>query len=154
MSPKSVIISDYVNSVKGCALKYGINPQNIVLEITERDTVKNISLLEKFVSNLKFEGFRFAIDDFGSGYNSFLYLKYLPVDFIKIDGEFSRGIVKGGIMDRTVIMGLVTIARELKIKTIAEYIESAEIMESVKGLGVDFAQGFYIGRPSGDLPKC
>ena len=153
ISPKSVIISDYVNSVKGCALKYGVNPQNIVLEITERDTVKNISLLEKFVSNLKFEGFRFAIDDFGSGYNSFLYLKYLPVDFIKIDGEFSRGIVKGGIMDRAVIMSLVTIARELKIKTIAEYVESAENMEAVKGLGVDYAQGFYVGRPSGDLPK-
>ena len=153
ISPKSVIISDYINSVKGCALKYGVNPQNIVLEITERDTVKNISLLEKFVSNLKFEGFRFAIDDFGSGYNSFLYVKYLPVDFIKIDGEFSRGIVKGGIMDRAVIMSLVTIARELKIKTIAEYVESAEIMETVKGLGVDYAQGFYVGRPSGDLPK-
>ncbi len=154
ISPKSVIISDYINSVKGCALKYGINPQNIVLEITERDTVKNISLLEKFVYNLKFEGFKFAIDDFGSGYNSFLYLKYLPVDFIKIDGEFSRGIVKAGKkIDRAVIMSLVTIAKELNIKTIAEYIESAEILKAVKELGVDFAQGFYIGRPSGDLPK-
>jgi diguanylate cyclase (GGDEF)-like protein len=152
ISPKSAIISDYINSVKDCALKYGVNTQNIVLEITERDTVKNISLLEKFVSSLKFEGFRFAIDDFGSGYNSFLYVKYLPVDFIKIDGEFSRGLVKGGIMDRAVIMSLVTIARELKIKTIAEYIESAEIMEAVKELGVDFAQGFHVGRPSGDLP--
>ena len=79
--------------------------------------------------------------------HSFLYLKYLPVDFIKIDGEFSRGIVKGGIMDRAVIMSLVTIARELKIKTIAEYVESAENMEAVKGLCVDYAQGFYVGRP-------
>lgn len=150
ISPKSVVISDYVNSVKALALKYGINPPAIVFEITERETVKNINMLEKFVSNLKFEGFQFAIDDFGSGYNSFLYVKYLPVDFIKIDGEFSRGVI-GDKMDRAVIMSLVTIAKELNIKTIAEYVESVEIMEAVKELGVDFAQGFYLGRPSGNL---
>ena len=150
LSPKSVIISDYVNSVKILALKYSVNPSKIVFERTERETVKNITLLEKFVSNLKFEGFQFAIDDFGSGYNSFLYVKYLPVDFIKIDGEFSRGAITDK-MDRAVIMSLVTIAKELKIKTIAEYVESLEIMEAVKELGVDFGQGFYLGRPSGNL---
>ncbi len=154
ISPKSVIISDYVNLIKSYALKYGINPQNVVFEITERDTVKNISLLEKFVLNLRFEGFKFAIDDFGSGYNSFMYLKYLPVDFIKIDGEFSRGLVKGGKMDRAVVMSLVTIAKELNIKTIAEYVETEEIMNAIKELGVDFAQGFYTGRPSGTLLQC
>ena len=154
ISPKSVIISNYVNLIKNYALKFGINPQNIVFEITERDTVKNISILEKFVLNLRFEGFKFAIDDFGSGYSSFLYLKYLPVDFIKIDGEFSRGLVKGGKMDRAVVMSLVTIAKELNIKTIAEYIESEEIMDAIKEFGVDFAQGFYVGRPSETLLQC
>ena len=83
-----------------------------------------------------------------------MYLKYLPVDFIKIDGEFSRGIVKGGKMDRAVVMSLVAIAKELNIKTIAEYIESEEIMNAIKELGVDFAQGFYTGRPSGTLLQC
>ncbi|MHB1662027.1 MAG: putative bifunctional diguanylate cyclase/phosphodiesterase, partial [bacterium] len=147
LSPKSLIISDYVKTVKHLSLKYNIDTSKIVFELTERETVRNIALLEKFVANLKYEGFRFAVDDFGSGFSSFLYIKRFPIDFLKIDGEFIRGIFEDK-MDRAVVASSISIAKEMGIKTIAEFIESEEVLAELKKLNVDYAQGFYIGIPS------
>ncbi|MHB8231479.1 MAG: putative bifunctional diguanylate cyclase/phosphodiesterase [bacterium] len=147
LSPKSLILSDYVKTVKRLSLKYNIDTSKIVFELTERETVRNITLLEKFVANLKYEGFRFAVDDFGSGFSSFLYIKRFPIDFLKIDGEFIRGIFEDK-MDRAVVMSSISIAKEMGIKTIAEFIESEEVLTELKKLKVDYAQGFYIGMPS------
>lgn len=147
LSPKSLILSDYVKTVKILSLKYNIDVSKIVFEITERETVRNITLLEKFVANLKYEGFRFAVDDFGSGFSSFLYIKRFHIDFIKIDGEFIRGILKDKV-DRAVVASSISIAKEMGIKTIAEFIESYEIAAELKKLNIDYGQGFFIGRPS------
>ena len=152
LSPKSLIISDYVKTVKLLTLKYNIDTSKIVFELTERETVKNITLLEKFVANLKYEGFRFAIDDFGSGFSSFLYIKRFPIDFLKIDGEFIRGIFEDK-MDRAVVVSSISIAKEMGIRTVAEFIESEEVMDELKRLKVDCAQGFHIGRPSENFAK-
>lgn len=147
LSPKSLIVTDYVKTVKFLSLKYNIDTSKIVFELTERETVKNITLLEKFVANLKYEGFRFAVDDFGSGFSSFLYIKRFPIDFLKIDGEFIRGIFEDK-MDRAVVVSSISIAKEMGIKTIAEFIESEEVLSELKKLKVDYAQGFFIGMPS------
>jgi diguanylate cyclase (GGDEF)-like protein len=147
LSPKSLIISDYVKTVKQLSVKYNIDTSKIVFELTERETVRNITLLEKFVANLKYEGFRFAVDDFGSGFSSFLYIKRFPIDFLKIDGEFIMGIFEDK-MDRAVVMSSISIAKEMGIKTIAEFIESKEVLDELKKLNVDYAQGFFIGKPS------
>ncbi|MHB1664821.1 MAG: putative bifunctional diguanylate cyclase/phosphodiesterase [bacterium] len=150
LSPKSLIISEFIKNVKDIILKYDINPDKIVFELTERETIKNITLLEKFVTNLKYEGFRFAVDDFGSGFSSFLYIKHFPVDFIKIDGEFIRSIMSDKI-DRAFVISSVSIAKEVGIKTIAEFIETDEILQEIKKLGVDYGQGFFLAKPSPEL---
>lgn len=152
LSPKSLIVTDYVKTVKRLSLKYNIDTSKIVFELTERETVKNITLLEKFVVNLKYEGFRFAVDDFGSGFSSFLYIKRFPIDFLKIDGEFIRGIFEDK-MDRAVVVSSISIAKEMGIKTIAEFIESDEVLTELKKLNVDYAQGFFIGIPSENFSK-
>ena len=152
LSPKSLIVADYVKTVKQLSLKYRIDTSKIVFELTERETVKNISLLEKFVANLKYEGFRFAVDDFGSGFSSFMYLKRFPIDFLKIDGEFIMGIFEDK-MDRAVVVSSISIAKEMGIKTIAEFIESKEVLDELKELKVDYAQGYYTGKPAENFAK-
>ncbi len=147
LSPKALIVGEFVARVSHLAQKFGIAPGRIVFEITERETVSNLSLLEKFVLDVKLQGFSFAIDDFGSGYSSFQYIKRFPVDYIKIEGEFIRNILQDEVY-LAFVKSIVTLAKELKIKTIAEFVEDAEILAAVSALGIDYAQGYHISRPS------
>jgi diguanylate cyclase (GGDEF)-like protein len=147
LSPKALIIGEYISRVRRLAEDFDIIPSRIVFEITERETVSNLSLLEKFVLDLKLQGFSFAIDDFGSGYSSFQYIKRFPVDFIKIEGEFIRNMVHDEVY-LAFVKSIVTLAKELRIKTIAEYVEDEEVLKEVNRLGIDYAQGYHISRPS------
>lgn len=150
LSPKSLIVGEYIPSILKLTKAYDMDREKVVFEITERDTIKNITLLEKFVDNLKFEGFKFAIDDFGSGFSSFHYIKRFPLDFVKIEGEFIRSMVRNE-KDRAIVKTLMVLAKEFGIKTIAEYVENVDIMHRVKESGIDYAQGYFIGMPSPDL---
>lgn len=150
LSPKALIVGEFVGRVHRLAMESGIEPSRIVFEITERETVSNLSLLEKFVLDIKLQGFSFAIDDFGSGYSSFQYIKRFPVDYIKIEGEFIRNMLQDEVY-LAFIKSIVTLAKELKIRTIAEYVEDGEILEAVGHLGIDYAQGYHISRPSPHL---
>ena len=147
LSPRALIVGEYVARVARLAAEFGIAPSRIVFEITERETVSNLSLLEKFVLDIKLQGFSFAIDDFGSGYSSFQYIKCFPVDYIKIEGEFIRNMVHDAVY-LAFVKSIVTLAKELGIKTIAEYVEDGEVLAAVSGLGIDYAQGYHIARPS------
>uniref|UniRef100_E6QQ75 GGDEF:EAL n=1 Tax=mine drainage metagenome TaxID=410659 RepID=E6QQ75_9ZZZZ len=147
LSPKVLIAGEFVARVSHLAQQSGIVPSRIVFEITERETVSNLSLLEKFVLDVKLQGFGFAIDDFGSGYSSFQYIKRFPVDYIKIEGEFIRNMLQDEVY-LAFVKSIVTLAKELKIKTIAEFVEDAEILAAVSALGIDYAQGYHISRPS------
>ncbi len=124
MSPRSLVLSEFIPQVKRLTEEAGIKPERVVFEITERDTVKNMTMLQKFVSDLKSEGFLLAIDDFGSGFSSFQYLKHFPVDFVKIEGEFIANMVND-YKDNAVVRSIASLAHELNAKTIAEYVESA-----------------------------
>ncbi len=150
LSPRALIISEFISKVKRLAQEYRIAPSDIVFEITERETVRSMSLLEKFVRDLKTEGFKFAVDDFGSGFSSFSYLKRFPIDYVKIDGEFIRNMVLDS-RDRAMVKSVTTLARELGIKTVAEFVESGEILSAVAAAGIDYAQGFHLGKPSRNL---
>lgn len=152
LSPKSLIVGEFIDKINGLANKYKIDKSKIVFEITERETVKNFVLLEKFVQNLKLQGFSFAIDDFGSGFSTFHYIKKFPIDYIKIDGEFIINIDKDE-KDMAFVKSIVSLAKELGVKTVAEYVENKETIEHLKNMGVDFAQGYYIGRPSSSFRK-
>ena len=136
-----------VESVLNLLRTYNLEPSQIVFELTERESIKNISLAEKFYKNLKSKGFLLAIDDFGSGYSSFHYVKRLPVDFVKIDGEFIKDL-DVDLKDRIFIESILTLAKGMGIKTIAEWVEREEVYNILKEIGVDYAQGFYLGRPS------
>ena len=150
LSPKSLILREFIPSVLGLTKKYNIDHSSIVFEITERDTVKNISLLEKFVRNLKAEGFNFAIDDFGSGFSSFQYIKRFPIDYVKIEGEFIKNMISDA-RDMAMVKAMVALCREFGIKTVAEYVEDENIMRAVRQAGIAYDQGYYIGRPGRDF---
>jgi diguanylate cyclase (GGDEF)-like protein len=145
ISPRALILNEFINKVKELAREFQIAPNRIVLEITERETVRNISLLEKFVRELKFEGFMFAIDDFGSGFSSFHYLKRFPIDYLKIEGEFISNMLNDRI-DFAFVESAVTLARSVGIETVAEFIESEEVLKAVKACGITMAQGYFIGK--------
>jgi diguanylate cyclase (GGDEF)-like protein len=151
LSPKAMVISDFMPTVRALFRDYAINPGSMVFEITERDTVKNVKLFENFVRTLKDEGFRFAIDDFGAGYSSFQYLKNFPVDYLKVDGEFIRTMGGSGTMEREIVTSIASLASRLNIKTIAEFVESESILNEVNTAGIDYAQGYHIQRPSPNL---
>ena len=146
-SPKSISIPDYLENIKYMAKQFEIDPFNIVFEITERETTKNLEILKLFLNELKEFGFRFAIDDFGSGYSSFLYIKKLPIDFLKIEGDFIREIAYSKT-DLAIVESIVVLAHSLGIETIAEFVENKDTLKKCEKLGVDYAQGFFIGKPS------
>jgi EAL domain-containing protein (putative c-di-GMP-specific phosphodiesterase class I) len=147
LSPKSLVVGNYADAITKLIYQYGISKDSVVFEITERETVKNFSVLEKFVINLKLDGYKFAIDDFGSGFSSFHYIKKFPIDYLKIDGEFIININKDP-KDRAFVHSILTLAKELNVKTVAEYVEDEEIVATLKTMGVDYLQGFHIGKPA------
>jgi diguanylate cyclase (GGDEF)-like protein len=150
LSPKSLIINEFIGKINTLVHTYGIDKGKIVFEITERETVKSFSLLERFVLNLKLEGYRFAIDDFGSGFSSFHYIKKFPIDYIKIDGDFILNI-NSDRKDLAFVKSIVSLAKELEVETIAEFVENETILEFLKDIEIDYAQGYYIGKPSPNL---
>ncbi|MDX1810153.1 MAG: GGDEF and EAL domain-containing protein [Sulfurospirillaceae bacterium] len=150
LSPKALVIGEFLKQIDKLAHQYDIDKNKIVFEITERETVKSFALLEKFVNNLKLEGYRFAIDDFGSGFSTFHYIKKFPIDFIKIDGEFILNL-NNDKKDLAFVKSIVALAKELEVLTIAEFVESEEVLGSLKDIKVDYVQGYHIGRPSDKL---
>ncbi|MFN4320100.1 MAG: EAL domain-containing protein, partial [Aquificaceae bacterium] len=147
MSPRAMLDDNFVESVLKLLNTYNLEPSQIVFELTERESIKNISLAERFYKNLKNKGFLLAIDHFGSGYSSFHYIKSLPVDFAKIDGEFIKDL-DVDLKDKIFIESILSLAKGLGIRTIAEWVEREEVYNILKEIGVDYAQGFYLGKPS------
>lgn len=147
LSPKTLVIGEFIDKIKALALRYNIASSRIVFEITERETTKNFSLLERFVKQLKLEGFKFAIDDFGSGFSSFHYVKKFPIDYIKIEGEFVSNMVDDP-KDLAFVKSIVELAKDLGIKTVGEFVENEKIYNLSKEIGIDFAQGYHIAKPN------
>jgi EAL domain-containing protein (putative c-di-GMP-specific phosphodiesterase class I) len=123
-----------------------IDPQCICFEITETAAIASLSSASKFIRRVKQLGCRFALDDFGSGLCSFAYLKTLPVDYLKIDGAFVRDIAADPV-DLTMVKSINDMAHALGKRTIAEFVESKAILDILRGIGVDYAQGYYISEP-------
>ncbi len=119
----------------------------VIFEILESEGFENFEEVQRFIAKVKQRGGRIAIDDFGSGYSNFAYLLNLEVDFIKIDASLIKNIDKNA-NSRIVVETIVAFAQRLGIKTIAEFVDSKEVFETVKEIGVDFSQGFYFHKPS------
>ena len=124
-----------------------VPPGAVIFEITESLAMRHLSHVEKQIAALRHLGCGVALDDFGTGYSSFSYLQKLPVDYIKIDGAFIRSIVSNAV-DRKMVRLVGEIAREAGMKTVAEYVQCGAAFELLGQLSIDFAQGYYIGRPT------
>lgn len=124
----------------------GIDPSRLVFELTETAAVANIEEAKAFAHRLRARGCRLALDDFGAGFGSFYYLKTLPFDYFKIDGDFIRGVAASP-MDQLVVGAIVGIARGMGKQTIAEFVTDDETLRLLERAGVDYAQGYHVGRP-------
>jgi EAL domain-containing protein (putative c-di-GMP-specific phosphodiesterase class I) len=124
----------------------GIDPTRVTFEITETAAIANLAAAEDFITALKDIGCQFALDDFGSGFSSFAYLKHLPVDKLKIDGSFVKGMAHSSV-DQAMVESMNQVAHALGKQTVAECVENAETLEILKEMGVDRAQGNFIGHP-------
>lgn len=131
--------------------QYGVSAQDLVFEITETCAIANMDQANRFISSLSSMGCRFSLDDFGSGFCSFSQLKSLTSDFVKIDGQFVKNMARGSI-DRAIVTAMNDVAHSLSRLTVAEYVESPEVMRLLKVCGVDRVQGNYISPPLESLP--
>jgi EAL domain-containing protein (putative c-di-GMP-specific phosphodiesterase class I) len=127
--------------------EHGVAGDRLVLEITEQLAVRFAANTDRQIAMLRELGCQLAIDDFGTGYSSFGYLKRLPVDYLKIDGSFIRGLARDRV-DQAMVRMVGEVARAAGIETVAEYVQSAATLELLAKYGIDYAQGYFIGKPA------
>ncbi|MCP5475797.1 MAG: EAL domain-containing protein [Rhodanobacteraceae bacterium] len=131
-------------------VEFNVDPSLVTFEITETKAVTNLDAARELIQQLRGLGCRFALDDFGCGFSSFTHLKHLDVDFLKIDGAFIQGLLEDPV-DRAVIAAINDIAHSVGKRTVAEYVDRPQVLSALLACGVDFIQGYYVGRPTSDL---
>lgn len=146
LSGQSLSDPELLNFIIETRDKYSLNPQWICFEITETSAITKLANAKHFISSLKNIGFRFALDDFGSGMSSFAYLRELNIDYLKIDGRFVRQISQNQI-DYAMVASINQIGQLMGIQTIAEFVENDQILQLIKTMQIDFAQGYGIDKP-------
>ena len=137
---------NFVDFLRATLSEFHVDPHRICFEITETTAIANLTQVALTMLNLKKLGFRFALDDFGSGMSSFVYLKQLPVDYLKIDGSLVEEINRDKVALAT-LKSINDIGHIMGLTTVAEYVSDKEILRTVQGLNVDYLQGFAIARP-------
>jgi diguanylate cyclase (GGDEF)-like protein len=133
--------------LRGLLKEHGVDGSRLVLEITEQLAVRFAASTDRQITLLRDLGCELAIDDFGSGYSSFSYLKRLPVDYLKIDGSFIKSLARDRV-DQAMVRMVGEVARAAGIETVAEYVHSEATLELLAKYGIDYAQGYYIGKPA------
>ncbi|MBM6405266.1 EAL domain-containing protein [Phycicoccus sp. CSK15P-2] len=147
VSGQSIGHPDVEAALLGALEEFGVSPGTVVLEVTETAAVGDMAAAKGFAERLHAVGTDFALDDFGAGYGSFYYLKHLVFDLVKIDGEFVTNAHRS-FHDRQLLSSIVDVARKLGKGTVAEFVATSDEYELVAGLGVDYAQGYFIGKPA------
>jgi EAL domain-containing protein (putative c-di-GMP-specific phosphodiesterase class I) len=131
-------------------IRHLVDPERLIVEVTETAAIGDMRRAQMFCEGVHTLGSSVALDDFGAGFGSFQYLKHLPFRYLKIDGDFIRTLPTSR-KDQLVVQALVGVARGMGKQTIAEYVGDEPTMRLLRGYGVDFAQGFEVGRPRGQV---
>jgi EAL domain-containing protein (putative c-di-GMP-specific phosphodiesterase class I) len=147
LSGKLLGDEDMLCYLKNSIIQSGADPDYLVFEITETATINNMSKAIAFVKALKNIGCKISLDDFGVGFTSFVHLVELEVDFLKIDGSFIRHLPESD-RNRVLVKTIVDMAKGIGIKTVAEFVDREETLHILRQTGVDYAQGYLIGKPS------
>ncbi|HTD08720.1 MAG TPA: EAL domain-containing protein, partial [Solirubrobacteraceae bacterium] len=130
---------------------HGVDPSRLVIEVTETAAISDMESARIFCAGVLALGCAVALDDFGAGFGSFQYLKHLPFSYLKIDGDFIRSLPVSRT-DQLVVRALAGVVRGMGRRTIAEFVGDETTMSMLRSYGVDYAQGFEVGRPSPHLP--
>ncbi len=146
LSGRTLGDATFLSALESEIVHHEVDAGLLSFELTETAAVANMHLARRFAERLHELGCRFALDDFGAGFGSFYYLKHLPFDYLKIDGEFVRQCTTS-LADQLVIRALVDIAQGLGKQTVAEFTEDQDTLDFLRHHGVDFAQGYHVGRP-------
>ncbi len=146
LSPTSVCQARFPVEVSQLLAKYQIEAWQLIFEVTESNALTNVKQAQITLQHLQELGCQIAIDDFGTGYASYARLKNVNADLLKIDGSFIRNIVSNSL-DYQIVASICHLARMKKMLVVAEYVENEEIREAVLSLGIDYMQGYLIGKP-------
>jgi EAL domain-containing protein (putative c-di-GMP-specific phosphodiesterase class I) len=147
VSALSVTDAELLGRIERLLARHQIDPALLVIEVTETAAISDMARARSFCEGVQALGCAVALDDFGAGFGSFQYLKQLPFDYLKIDGDFIRGLPRSRT-DQLVVEALVGIARGLGRRTIAEFVGDEATLSMLRAFGVDYAQGFAVGRPA------
>jgi diguanylate cyclase (GGDEF)-like protein/PAS domain S-box-containing protein len=138
--------AEFLEFVVECFDHTGATPAEICFEVTESSVVANLDHAHRFIAVLHGMGCEFALDDFGSGLSSFSTLKTLPMDYLKIDGSFIRNLAVDSV-NQAMVAAMIELSRSLNFRVVAEQVEDQSSLDAVTGMGIDFVQGFVVGRP-------
>jgi EAL domain-containing protein (putative c-di-GMP-specific phosphodiesterase class I) len=146
LSGQTVADGQFLDFVVECFDRSGVEPAQVCFEIAESAVVANLEAARRFVGVLHGMGCQFALDDFGSNLGSFASLKNLPMDFLKIDGSFMQNLARDSV-SQAMVSATIKLARSLNFKVIAEQVEDAAGLDAARSMGVDYVQGYAVGRP-------
>jgi len=138
--------TEFLEFVVDCFDHTGASPSDICFEVTESSVVANLDHAQRFIGVLHGMGCEFALDNFGSGLSSFSTLKILPMDYLKIDGSFIKNLA-GDSVNQAMVAAMIELSRSLHFRVVAEHVEDQWALDTVTGMGIDFVQGFIVGRP-------
>ena len=147
LSARSVSDTGLLAHLQRCLAVHHADPCRLVVEVTETAAISDMGRARAFCDGVRSLGCAVALDDFGSGFGSFQYLKHLPFDFLKIDGDFIRSLPSSPT-DQLVVKALVDVVAGMGRRTIAEFVGDGATLEMLRDFGVDYAQGFQVGMPA------
>jgi len=152
-SSLSITDGEMLARIEGALALARVDPARLVIEVTETAAISDMARARAFCAGVQALGCAVALDDFGAGFGSFQYLKHLPFQYLKIDGDFIRGL-PASPKDQLVVKALAELARGMGKLTIAEYVGDEATVELLREYGVDYAQGFEVGRPAPRIPSA
>lgn len=153
ISGRSISDSGLLDHIRRAAHREKVNPECVTFEITETALIGNLTEARRFAGGVRDLGCQLALDDFGTGYTTYTYLKYFPIDMVKIDGDFIHNLPNSPA-DQAIVRSLVQVCRDLGIRTAAEYVQDQATVELLRTYGVDFVQGYHIGKPEPVSMRC